>query len=172
MWQTLGPVAEQVARQMGRKKKDASGPSPAAVALEKMGRSVELIARLIRMDAETSGQPIVTRHDREMATEILIGLISVPAERKAYLELLDTVEATSRPMKPIDPLTRGAIHTQNWAQLSSGFLAALLLNREAIEAVSADLLATRPTNWQESLPKPRAKAKASSSSAPRPNRKR
>lgn len=172
MWQTLSPVAQQVARQTGRKKKDAAGASPAAAALEKMGRSIELIARLIRMDAETSGQPIVTRHDREMATEILIGLISVPAERKAYLALLDTVEATPRPMKPIDPLTRQAIHNQNWAQLSSGFLAALLLNGEAIDAVAADLLATRPTNWQETLPKPRAKTKASPPSARRPDRKR
>jgi hypothetical protein len=159
MWQTLGPVALEVARQAARRRQKDAPALPVATLLERMGRSLELVSRLVRLDAETGGHPIVTRHDRELAAELLVSLLTNSAERREYAAFLEHIAARQPPWQPPDALTRAAIHQLHWAQLSSAFLAGLLLSREGIEATAGDLAATRPTAWEQLLPKPRTKSR-------------
>jgi hypothetical protein len=161
MWQTLGLVAAEVARQAARRRNKGAPAPPVAASLERMGRSLELVARLVRLDLQTGAAPIVTRHDRELAAELLINLLTDPGERKAYLGLLDDISAPQRSWAAPDNLTRAAIHEQHWAQLSSAFLAGLLLNREGIEGTATDLATARPASWLELLPKPRVRTRGS-----------
>jgi hypothetical protein len=131
-----------------------------------MGRSLELVARLVRIDLQTGSIPIVTRHDRELVSELLVTLMTDPTERKAYFVFLDEIGAPQRPWTPADALARSAIHQQQWAQLSSAFLAGLLLSKEGIEAMATDLATARPGPWQEILPKPRQRSRGASSPPP------
>ena len=161
MWKLVRPMAESVnalARRKGGLKPDPGGEADLAMAayLERVGRALELVSKVIRMDAQTNGEPLITSHDRPTAAELIMLLLTDKSQRESYEEFLKLVVPTFRHTTTPDDLTASFIFEQRWSQLSSGYLGKLLLNPTALAYLAKKLLAEAPAAWAALLPPPKA----------------
>ena len=172
MWKLLLPVVEEVSAQSRRKgglKADlgVEGDFAAAAYLERMGMSLDIVAKMIRMDEQTKGQPLITSHDRPTAANLLMLLLSDKGQREAYDKFLKLVVPEFRHTALPDDLTCSFIAEQRWSQLSSVYLGKLLLNPTALAHLAKKLLAESPAAWAGLLPPPKAEKASKASKAPK-----
>ncbi len=175
LWQTLLPVATTLHAADSRKARRASADAPALGGirlLEQMGRSLELVARLIAADEDPAGTPMVAISNRETAVEILRGILVDSRERGAYAGLVELHCKPARTALPLDNDTATHVLNQRWSQLSSVTFARLLLSPDTLDELSKKISDERPSPWESLLPpaKPRGKTAAAKSPSSRSRR--
>jgi hypothetical protein len=157
MWKLLLAMSEDVQAQSRRKgglKPEPAGAPALAIAtyLERTGKSLDLVCKMILADAQTNGEPLVTSHDRQTAAELIMLLLSDKGQREAYEQFLRIAVPEFRHTTVPDDLTANFIFERRWSQLSSGLLGKLLLNPTAIAHLSKKLAAEAPAAWADLLP--------------------
>lgn len=138
-------------RKTGQSQDEDDSSFDLAVAFERIGTTLRLVNRLIQEDRAGSDRAMVLRHDREVAVQLLVQLLSDPRERGAYERFLSIAMPQTPRDKVPDDLTVQFITDRRWSQLSSGFLAEFLLNPTAIRYVAAKLADAQPAAWVEWL---------------------
>lgn len=171
MWKLILPMAESVSalgRRKGGLKPDPGGDAELAAAayLERMGNALEIVTKMIRMDAQTNGEPLITSHDRPTAASLLMLLLTDKSQRDAYEQFLKLIVAKFRHTDLPDDLTTSFIVEQRWSQLSSGYLGKLLLNSAALSYLAKKLTSESPAAWAAMMPPPKA-AKSAKDPAPK-----